>query len=274
MSRRFRVLLVEDEDLVRPAAVASLREAGFEVVEAASGHEALHALAREGALDALLTDIRLGPGPDGWDVALAFRARHADAPVIYLSGFAPGEPRRLSNSLFFPKPYRPSRIIAALHIMLEVGRAEPPGTALVTGPAGLTRLTYMSRPTALAREPSHGEGYLALVHQCRTRNQAEGLTGALLAGPDWFIQVLEGESAALMAALDRINRDPRHEDLRIFELTAAPARLFGEWSMHLGRLEDVEPDLLWRCVEGFRRPGPGTAPALVEALTRSTRQAA
>jgi CheY-like chemotaxis protein len=278
MLRRLRVLVVEDEDLVRSVATDELRDAGFDVVEAASGDEALRAIDADPSLDALFTDIRLGAGPDGWEVAQIFRSRHPEDPVIYASGYSPGEPRRLSNSLFFPKPYRPSRITAALKLMLAASRWEPEAEAVGEprdpAPAMLTRLTYMSRPTPLAHDPSPAEGLMRLTQQVRTLNRAQGLTGALLAGAEWFIQVLEGERTALLAALERINRDPRHQDVRIFELTAASSRLFPDWAMHVGRTEEVEPELLWRCVEAFRQPGPLGAKLLLEALGRSTRAAA
>jgi CheY-like chemotaxis protein len=276
MSRLHTVLVVEDEDLVRRIALDELRDAGFAVVGASSGHEALRVLEGGTALDALFTDIRLGPGLDGWEVAAAFRARVPDGPVIYASGYVPGEPRRLPNSLFVPKPYRSSRITAALKVMLAAAvPASAPAGAIPAAPEpSLTRLTYMSRPTELAWQPSPEEALERLAEQCRRNNQASGLTGALLAGREWFIQVLEGESAALMAALERINRDPRHEDMRIFELTAAPSRLFGRWAMHMGSPAQVQPDLLWRCTESFRQPGPLGAGLLVEALTQSTSTAA
>ncbi|KAA2234681.1 BLUF domain-containing protein [Salinarimonas soli] len=275
MQRLFRIFLVEDEDLVRNVAAQELVDAGFEVVEASSGHEALRLLHADDGLDALFTDIRLGHGPDGWDVAAAFRASHPERPVIYASGYAPGEHRRLSNSLFFPKPYRPSQISGALRLVLGAGLREPaPQPAAPETGVPLMRLTYMSRPTASGREPSAVQAMTRLAQQCQALNRLSGLTGALLVGEEWFIQVLEGESTAVLGALDRINRDARHEDLRIFELTPASGRMFGGWAMHVGRVEAVEPELLWRCVEGFRHPGPRAAELLIEALTQSVRKAA
>ncbi len=279
MQRRLRILIVEDEDLVRDVAAHELRNAGFDVIEAATGQQAIQVIGENDGIDALFTDIRLGAGPDGWDVAAAFRSVHPDDPVIYASGYVPGEDRRMSNSLFFPKPYRPSRITAALRLMTAASRWVPVrpslgANAVPEAGAALMRLTYMSRPTELARLPSPGEAMARLGQQCHALNRSIGLSGALLIGEEWFIQVLEGERDAVLAALGRINRDPRHEDLRIFELTAAPGRLFGPWAMHVGTVDTVEPDLLWRCIEGFRQPGPHGADVLIEALAQSVRAAA
>ena len=80
------VLVVEDDPFVREMAVAGLEDAGFEVIEAASGGEALELLQAGITLDALLTDIRL-PGADGWAVAKAYRERFPDLPVLYVTGY-------------------------------------------------------------------------------------------------------------------------------------------------------------------------------------------
>ena len=69
-----KILVVEDDSFVREMAVTGLEDAGFEVIEAASGEEALRLLQTGITLDALLTDIRL-PEADGWAVAMAYRER-------------------------------------------------------------------------------------------------------------------------------------------------------------------------------------------------------
>jgi CheY-like chemotaxis protein len=77
-----KVLLVEDEALVRMMAVETLEDAGFEVIEAATGEEAIEACKTHHA-DVLFTDIRLPGELSGWDVAEHCRAQHPDLPVIY-----------------------------------------------------------------------------------------------------------------------------------------------------------------------------------------------
>ncbi|HYF56370.1 MAG TPA: BLUF domain-containing protein [Salinarimonas sp.] len=90
------------------------------------------------------------------------------------------------------------------------------------------RVTYMSRPTTLMEHPSTPEAIALLQWQSRKLNRLYGLTGALLVGRHWFVQALEGEPVPLFATLARINVDARHMDLRLFEVTKAPARLFGD----------------------------------------------
>jgi hypothetical protein len=67
------LLLVEDDELVRPNLKDTLTEGGFELKLARNGVEALSLLeAHKDTIRGLITDINLGTGPDGWDVA-----RHA-----------------------------------------------------------------------------------------------------------------------------------------------------------------------------------------------------
>jgi CheY-like chemotaxis protein len=118
MAVSFRVLVVEDEYLIREVICCELLEAGFEIIEAANGGEAMDLIRGPLPFDVLFTDIRLGSGPDGWDVAHAFRATYPGAPVAYASAYAPGERRPVEDSMFFPKPYRPSAVCRALLTML------------------------------------------------------------------------------------------------------------------------------------------------------------
>jgi len=102
-----RVLIVEDEFFVRDMIVYELKEAGFEVWDAGTAEEAL-ALTLD-RIDLLFTDIRL-PGIDGWRLAEQIRARHADVPVIYASGYAE-RMTPLPRSRFLQKPYLPSQVL-------------------------------------------------------------------------------------------------------------------------------------------------------------------
>jgi len=106
-----RVLVVEDEHLVRDMIVQELMLSGFEVLEAASAEDALALLPKFERIDLLFTDIRL-PGLNGWELAAQFRSCFADAPVIYASGYA-DRVEMLPRSKFLQKPYRPSEVLRA-----------------------------------------------------------------------------------------------------------------------------------------------------------------
>lgn len=104
------LLVVEDEALVRQLIVLELEDAGYDVVEAETGEEALAALRRYSAIQLLFTDIRL-PGPlCGWDIAEQARALRPDLPVIYATGYS-GDLRLVPGSEFMRKPYKPAAVI-------------------------------------------------------------------------------------------------------------------------------------------------------------------
>jgi CheY-like chemotaxis protein len=98
-----RVLLVEDEEMVREVVIWTLEDMGFDVVGASSGDQALDIL-RDGAIDILLTDIRMPGGIDGWTLAEKAREVLPDLPIIYMSGFSHEPPRMLKGSGFVQKP--------------------------------------------------------------------------------------------------------------------------------------------------------------------------
>lgn len=107
------LLVVEDEWLISTMIATCLRNAGYLALEVASGDAAIALLEQGGRFDVLLTDINIGAGANGWDVAEAFRAGNPDRPVIYVSGNPMQAHRCVPDSLFFEKPYRPQDIVMA-----------------------------------------------------------------------------------------------------------------------------------------------------------------
>jgi two-component system cell cycle sensor histidine kinase/response regulator CckA len=103
-----RILFVEDEDAVRGMAAKLLRARGYEVIEAASGEEALE-LAEEhaGKIDLMISDVVM-PGMQGTDLLKQARPYLGDAPVMFISGYAEAEFSNLlegeRNVSFLPKP--------------------------------------------------------------------------------------------------------------------------------------------------------------------------
>jgi CheY-like chemotaxis protein len=99
-----KVLVVEDDPFVREMAVTGLGDAGFVVIEAASGRQALEFLQAGISIDALVTDIRL-PGANGWAVARAYRERFPNLPVLYVTGYAE-QMQPVPGGIIISKPYR------------------------------------------------------------------------------------------------------------------------------------------------------------------------
>ncbi len=107
------VLVVEDEWLLRENIVGDLRLAGWTVLEAGAGADAIVALREFDRIDLLVTDIKLADALTGWDVAEAFRTSHPRSPVIYSSGKPASDGRRVKDSWFLAKPTSTSQIILA-----------------------------------------------------------------------------------------------------------------------------------------------------------------
>ncbi|MBF5093634.1 response regulator [Azospirillum sp. INR13] len=82
-----RVLLVEDDALVRMANAAVLAEAGMTVTEAATGEEALALLEADDGIGILVTDFAM-PGMTGADLSRLARHHRPDLPVLIVTGYA------------------------------------------------------------------------------------------------------------------------------------------------------------------------------------------
>jgi DNA-binding NtrC family response regulator len=80
-----RVLLAEDEFIIRWVLTEALRDAGFEVLEAADGEAALQLMEHPDPIAAVVTDFHM-PGADGVAVAHRARQHHPDIPVVLITG--------------------------------------------------------------------------------------------------------------------------------------------------------------------------------------------
>ena len=102
-----RVLVVEDEDVIRGLVDQVLRGEGYEVLLAADGDEAI-ALAGSNRVDVLLTDLTM-PGIGGHELADRLRAGAPALKVLFMSGFAEGNDFSTSAlppaTAFLEKPF-------------------------------------------------------------------------------------------------------------------------------------------------------------------------
>ncbi len=117
MGHRPPVLLVEDEVLAAEYLVSELEDAGYQVLHALNGSDAITILNGHFAdLKAILTDVRLGLGPSGWDVARAARQKAPYIPVVYTTAESPDDwaAYGVPNSLLVTKPFAASQLIIAI----------------------------------------------------------------------------------------------------------------------------------------------------------------
>lgn len=111
-----RILLAEDNFVLNLELCELLRGEGYDVKPIYCGDAGFEAVNRHEHFKALVTDVDLGPGPDGVDVARYARAHSPHLPVVFISGAA--DPRHAVNgvarSQFVAKPFQPRQIIDAL----------------------------------------------------------------------------------------------------------------------------------------------------------------
>ena len=116
MGRR-TILVVEDEMLIGAVIEDALVEAGYGVALVTCGEDAIALLDEAStAFSGVVTDIRLGSGCSGWDVARFARERDLSVGVVYVSGDSGAEwhSRGVPRSLFVQKPFSGSRIVTAV----------------------------------------------------------------------------------------------------------------------------------------------------------------
>jgi two-component system, cell cycle sensor histidine kinase and response regulator CckA len=122
-----RILVVEDEEPVRQMMKRALEVAGYQVVDAGSGEEALE-LVKQGAgsISLLLSDMIM-PGLGGRELAERIRQLHSGLQVLYTSGYTDGEIERRGllepGAAFLQKPFTPERLVRAVQEQLESGQA-------------------------------------------------------------------------------------------------------------------------------------------------------
>ncbi len=112
------VLLVEDEPLIREIMAESLEDAGFVVIQASTGDEAISVILDPPAtITALVTDFHMPGEADGADVASRIREKWPEMPVVIASG----RPDILQQSWqaafgyrLLKKPYGPRQLIGVL----------------------------------------------------------------------------------------------------------------------------------------------------------------
>jgi len=116
------LLYVEDELITQENAATTLREAGFTVAVASNGAEAIDLPeASAEPFRGLVTDVNLGQGPDGWDIARRARELVEGMAVVYVGGASQQEwtSKGGPESVMIAKPCAPVQIVVAVSGLLN-----------------------------------------------------------------------------------------------------------------------------------------------------------
>jgi signal transduction histidine kinase len=117
-----RVLLVEDEPLVRRLLEQLLSRAGYQVVAAADAGEALSRVERGHALDLLVTDVVMAQ-MTGIELAAEIEAAHGAIPTVFMSGHTDLDVIRggklAPHQRFMPKPFAPAELLVIVRELIE-----------------------------------------------------------------------------------------------------------------------------------------------------------
>lgn len=111
------ILLVEDEILIRMIMADDLRLAGFRVLEAINGEEALALFTASQDIRLVVSDIRVPGSIDGIQLAAAIKRICPVMPVLLVSSHLP-EGREIAADRFFRKPYDQAAIIQTVRELI------------------------------------------------------------------------------------------------------------------------------------------------------------
>ncbi|HTA87555.1 MAG TPA: response regulator [Silvibacterium sp.] len=111
------VLVVENDVLLRLVTASNLRDAGFEVIEAANSAEAIRILDRI-PVDVLFSDIDMPGKMDGLALAQWVHQRQVDTTIILTSGGGRPLGDAKEYATFLPKPYAVTDVEHLLRIVL------------------------------------------------------------------------------------------------------------------------------------------------------------
>jgi len=124
-----KILLVEDEDMVRVVAERALSRAGYDITACPGGEEGLAAITADASFDIVVSDVVM-PGMDGPAMVRAIREQRPDIPVLFMSGYAEEALRKdidIPNMHFIAKPFSVAAISDKVGTVMRSAKAAQSG---------------------------------------------------------------------------------------------------------------------------------------------------
>jgi len=117
-----KILVVEDEPLIRLGLASVIEEAGYEVAEAANASEAIRRLEADHDIRLIMTDVDMPGGMDGIALAHYVRDRWPPVHLIVISGKVGVKPGTLPvGARFVSKPYQEPFLLNMVETMMSAG---------------------------------------------------------------------------------------------------------------------------------------------------------
>ncbi len=191
-----QILFVEDDLVMSLAACEFIRDRGIRVIAAGDALSAAIILDKRGYISGLVSDIDLGVGEDGFEVARRARAAYPGLLVVFVSGAAAArhELEGVEGSIFIEKPYHPRQIVEAI-AMLSARAQVHGGAPSPAAPAGrmmpstecIDRAVEAERRSAACTDQITRDGFANLGRTWRhVARQAEWQDAFALGPPERF----------------------------------------------------------------------------------------
>jgi DNA-binding response OmpR family regulator len=208
------VLVVDDERKVAEIARDYLRHAGFTVLTAGEGREALE-IARTRTPDLIVLDLGL-PGLDGIDVAKTLR-RDSTVPIIILTARVEESDRLLGLKLgaddYMTKPFSPRELVARVRAVLRRANAQPVSDVMRLRDLTIdtARLKVTRRDISIDLTTTEFQLLATLARQPgRVFTRAQLLDAVRGTEVDLFERAIDAHVKNLRRKLEPDSRDPKY----------------------------------------------------------------
>ena len=124
-----RILIVDDDAVIRRLLQVNFRLEGYEVATASTGDEALSAAGIGPTPDVIVLDVMM-PDLDGWEVCRRLRSDLglSEVPIVFLSARSRDEDRERADSLraaaYLTKPFDPAELVRVVRDALQPAQVE------------------------------------------------------------------------------------------------------------------------------------------------------
>lgn len=124
--KRWPVLVVEDEPILRLDAISMVEKAGFEAVEALSSADAIQLLEERLDIRLVYMDLDMPRSRKGIEIAVAIRKRWPPIEIILTAAYFTRESVELpERAEFYSKPIDHDEVIAAMQRLIEANESRP-----------------------------------------------------------------------------------------------------------------------------------------------------